>query len=169
MAVFRRGLSDNAASEEKMLRYLSSVTHENNLHAEYRMRGILLIASLFALCKDEADLTSGDMGTHFAAARDRPNASAATQLRFSSLLDAHQDDLPIYLRRAVTFLKAQQVQVHWAQLLDDVWSWSHPDYGEKTRRRWARSFWLGPPNAQVDDGDETTDDEQVEQIESESL
>jgi CRISPR type I-E-associated protein CasB/Cse2 len=161
-------LSGDAASEEKMLRYLSGVIHDNNLHAEYRMSGVLLIASLFALCKDETDLTSGDMGTHFAVARDKPNASAATRLRFSSLLDAHQDDLPIYLRRAITFLKAQQVQVHWAQLLDDVWSWPHPDWGERTRRRWARSFWLGSPNTHADESDET-EDEQAEQIESDSL
>jgi len=84
------------------------------------------------------------MGDHFADARDKAASPEAVERRFSTLLSAHHEDLPVYLRRAVTFLKSQEkgIGINWTQLLQDVWNWPHPTRGEETRRKWSRHFWI---------------------------
>lgn len=144
MAFFKRGLSKRAVDIEKMQRYLNRFMSEGgNRYERQHEESIFLIASLFALYKDSpATGKPKNMGDHFAEARDKPNASPeAIERRFSALLGAHHQDLNVYLRRAITFLKAQDVGINWAQLLEDVWNWSNPYYGEQARREWSRHFW----------------------------
>jgi CRISPR system Cascade subunit CasB len=59
--------------------------------------------------------------------------------RFTVLLSAHVDDLPFYLRQAISFLKSKEVAVNWNQLLSDLLNWDHPDHF--VQKAWARSFW----------------------------
>ena len=164
MAIFRRGLSENAADQEQMMRYL-----HRYLSDDYRAQesGIFLIASLFALAKHAPTDDEGDMGDHYAQTRTKSASDEATEKRFSAILRAHQEDLPIYLRRAITYLKSCDIGINWALLLDDVWAWGHPVKGEYVRRRWARNFWMqkqiaSNPNSdeliQDDSNDESTED-----------
>ena len=167
MAIFRRGLSERAEDIEKMQRFLHRFMMAGDTQANrWREESIFLIASLFALCKNTPEGSEGNMGNHFDHARAKATSDEAVARRFSSLISAHHEDLPVYLRRAATYLKAQDVGIHWAQLLADVWDWRHPDRGERVRRDWARQFWLGKDKRLTATDTESTLD--FEQLESES-
>jgi CRISPR system Cascade subunit CasB len=97
-----------------------------------------LIAALFAW--HPASAGQGNMGDHMAAARGEGNEDALER-RFTALLSAHPDDLPDYLRQAVSFLKSKEIAIHWNQLFYDLQYWSHPEYGDQIRKRWATTFW----------------------------
>jgi CRISPR type I-E-associated protein CasB/Cse2 len=143
MAIFRRGLSERAADIEKMQRYLHHFMREEETSQErWREQSMFLLASLFALYKNAPKTDEGNMGDHFAEARTTATSPEAIERRFSALLSAHHEDLPVYLRRAIAFLKSQEVGINWTQLLHDVWDWPHHTRGEARRREWARRFWL---------------------------
>lgn len=144
MAIFRRGISEHSVDIEKMQRYLYRFMRESNApHERWYEQSIFLTASLFALYKDAPTTGVKDnMGDHFADARVKATSPEAIERRFSALLSAHHEDLGVYLRRAITFLKSQEVGINWMELLQDMWDWPHPTYGENVRRKWSRSFWL---------------------------
>lgn len=65
----------------------------------------------------------------------------ALERRFTALLAAHPDDLPDYLRQAVSFLKSKDVPINWNQLIWDLQKWNDED--RRIQKEWARSFWGG--------------------------
>jgi CRISPR system Cascade subunit CasB len=81
------------------------------------------------------------MGSHLAKTRTDSGADALER-RFTALLAAHPDDLPDYLRQAVSFLKSKEVPVNWNQLLWDLQNWDRRDDPKySVQKKWARSFW----------------------------
>jgi CRISPR system Cascade subunit CasB len=82
-------------------------------------------ASLRMLAADEFERT-GEMPSRI-------------ESRLEAVLQCHRDDLPEHLRRIVGLLKAQDVPVDWAQLLNDIarWAWVR----RPVQREWARAFW----------------------------
>jgi CRISPR type I-E-associated protein CasB/Cse2 len=96
------------------------------------------VASFFAY--HSGSCSDGNMGDHLARAR-REGHEAALERRFVALLAAHPDDIADYLRQAVSFLKSNDIPIHWSQLLNDLQWWGHPEYGNRIRKRWAASFW----------------------------
>ncbi len=80
------------------------------------------------------------MGTHMAKTRTE-NGAEALERRFTALLAAHPDDLPDYLRQAVSFLKSREEPVNWNELLRDLQNWRHED--RFVQKKWAREFWRG--------------------------
>ena len=66
----------------------------------------------------------------------------AIERRFVALLAAHPDDLALYLRQAISYLRSKEVPVNWQQLLVDLQAWSHPD--QYVQKRWVRAFWGCP-------------------------
>jgi len=169
MAIFQRGLSGHATDIERMQRVLHRFMVSDNTQADrWHEESIFLIASLFALCKNTPEGSEGNMGNHFDRARDKAASDEAVERRFSSLISAHHEDLPVYLRRAVTYLKAQDIGIHWTRLLVDVWDWRHPDQGERARRDWARQFWLGKNKNSTAIDIESTSTLDSESLETES-
>ncbi|HNS52989.1 MAG TPA: type I-E CRISPR-associated protein Cse2/CasB [Anaerolineae bacterium] len=138
LAALRRGLGQPPGSVASMYRYVVPWLSERprrTVDAAY-----YLVASLFAL--HPAPGAIGNMGDHFARARD-PNADpTALERRFATLLAAHPDDLPTHLRQAVSYLRSNEVPVNWHQLLSDVLAWDHPE--RYVQQQWARSFWGRP-------------------------
>ena len=94
---------------------------------------------------------TGNVGDHFADARDPGSDDTAIERRFTALLAAHRDDLDVYLRQAVSFLRSKEVAINWHQLLFDVQGWGHPD--RYVQKRWAQAFW----------GRASTDDQNTEE------
>jgi CRISPR system Cascade subunit CasB len=135
LAALRRGLGQPPGTVPDMYRYVVPW-----LPAEappWREDAYYLIAALFAYHPKQGG--RGNMGDHFAAARDPGADHTAIERRFTALLAAHPDDLGDYLRQAVSFLKSEEVPVNWNRLLPDVMAWGHPD--QYVQRRWARGFW----------------------------
>lgn len=138
LAALRRGLGRLPGATPEMHRYviprLPSGLFPRQEEAYY------LIASLYGL--HPADTEVGNLGHHFARARDLGGNDSAIERRFTILLAAHIDDLPFQLRQAINFLRSQEISVNWSQLLRDVLNWEHSQ--RFVQKNWARGFWNRP-------------------------
>jgi len=140
LASLRRGLGHPPGAAPEMFRYVIPWLGESpggSQEAAY-----YLLASLFAL--HPATVSEGNMGTHLALTRSE-GGEDALERRFTVLLAAHQDDLPVYLRQAVSFLKSKEKPVNWNQLFHDLQKWDHPD--RFVQKQWARAFWSRIPSS----------------------
>lgn len=137
LAALRRGLGQPPGTVADMYPYV--VRYLNEQASASEEAAYYLIAALFAYHPQEGG--TGNLGRSFAQALDRsPNAdNTAIERRFTALLAAHPDDLDLYLRQAVGFLRSKEIPINWHQLLHDVLAWGHPD--RIVQRNWARSFW----------------------------
>ncbi len=140
LAALRRGLGRPPGTAPEMFPYVVPFLPANPYPEQEA--AYYTIAALFALHPKNAP--EGNMGDHMAAARDESNREALER-RFVALLSAHPDDLPDLLRQAVTYLKSKEVPINWEGLFRDLQFWSHPDYGDVVRRRWAAAFWRYQP------------------------
>lgn len=140
LASLRRGLGQPPGTVADMYRYVEPFLGQER-SASYKESAFYLVAALFALHPKSTDF--GDMGKHMAATRTE-SGSDALERRFTALLAAHTDDLPEYLRQAVSFLKSKDVPVNWNQLLWDLQNWEKRDDPKfSVQKKWARSFWGG--------------------------
>jgi len=135
LAALRRGLGLQPGRAPEMFRYVvpwlpKKVSRE--AEAAY-----YLVASLFAY--HPLITSEGDIGAHLHKTFSGEGENAATERRFTALLSAHHDDLPVYLRQTISFLKSKDVAVNWQQLFRDLQNWNHPQ--GFVQKRWAKSFW----------------------------
>ena len=135
LAALRRGLGQPPGAVADMYRYI--VPWLSDDAPPWQEAAYYLIASLFAYHPAEGG--TGNMGSHFARARDPQSDNTAIERRFTALLAAHPDDLDFYLRQAVSFLKSKEVPINWHQLLFDVLAWGHP--ARYVQKQWASAFW----------------------------
>jgi CRISPR system Cascade subunit CasB len=133
LAALRRGLGQPSGSTHEMYRYIMPWLGEQNTAAQED--NYFLVASLFAYHPQAGG--TGNLGASFARTRDPQGDDSATERRFTTLLAAHRDDLPTYLRQAISFLRAKEVPVDYHQLLRDLGAW---DRGY-VQRNWAQAFW----------------------------
>ena len=135
LAALRRGLGRAPGTVPDLYRYvvpwIPAKASRSCEHAHY------LIAALYAYHPQST--ATGNMGNHFAHARQPQGDDTALERRFSALLTAHPDDLPSFLRHAISFLKSQDTPINWQQLFLDVQRWDHPE--RFVQRQWARGFW----------------------------
>lgn len=137
LAALRRGLGQPVGSAHEMYRYIVPWLDDQSSAAQEE--GYFLVASLFAYHPQPGGV--GNLGTSFARARDPQGDDTAIERRFTALLSAHREDLPFYLRQAISFLRAKEVPVDYHQLLRDLWAWER-DY---VQRNWAKAFWGRTP------------------------
>lgn len=136
LASLRRGLGQPPSTVADMYRYVEPFLGED---ARYKESAYYLVAALFAFHPKSTD--EGNMGTHLAKTRTE-SGEDALERRFTALLAAHLDDLPDYLRQAVSFLKSKNEEpINWNELLRDLQNWGHED--RFVQKKWARSFWGG--------------------------
>jgi CRISPR system Cascade subunit CasB len=147
MATLRRALSGEERDTLPTYRYLGWYLPP---HPKEQERCIL-VAALFA--DHQGSTTRGTMGEHLAALiRADDQKQAAVERRFSQLLTAHPDDLPIHLRQVINLLKTAGIPINWQRLLRDVLYWEKD--GERIRQKWAYDFWgpdVAPPSSPVRD------------------
>lgn len=133
LAAMRRGLGQPVGMAHEMYRYVVPWLGDQN--SSFYEESYFLVASLFAYHPQAGG--SGNLGASFARTRDPQGDDVATERRFTALLSAHRDDLPFYLRQAISFLRAKESPVDYHQLLRDLLAW---DRGY-VQRNWAQSFW----------------------------
>ncbi len=138
LAALRRGLGRPPGTVADMYRYVVPWLPDDA--PRWKKEAYYLAAALFAYHPSTGG--RGNMGDHFARARDPQGDKTAIERRFTALLAAHPDDLGFYLRQAVSFLKSKEVPINWHQLLSDVMNWGHPD--RYVQQNWARTFWGHP-------------------------
>ena len=139
LAALRRGLGQPPGDAREMypyvVRWLSAEPSARREAAHY------LVAALFAYHPDPGG--SGNLGQAFRRTLDPNGDDTATERRFTALLTAHSDDLPFYLRQAISFLQSKEVPVDWHQLFADVLGWATlPLHAQKQCK--VRAFWGRP-------------------------
>ena len=139
LAALRRGLGQPPGNAPEMFPYV--VNKLPKKPSNWTEKTYYLVASLYALHPESA--TEGNFGTHFARTLDlqNPDNNTAIERRFTVLLTAHPEDLPHYLRQAVSFLKSKDVPVNWHQLMWDIWDWDKPEKAVNVQKQWAAQFW----------------------------
>lgn len=144
LAALRRGLGQPPGTAAETFRYVEPWLGERRSAA--REGAYYLVASLFAYHPMFTD--QGNMGTHMDQARTEGNAGALER-RFTILLAAHADDLPNYLRQAISFLKSKDVPVNWNELLWDLQNWDEKrdDSRQSVQKKWAGAFWRKIPES----------------------
>jgi CRISPR system Cascade subunit CasB len=144
LAALRRGLGQPPGTVADTYRYvvpwLPAAAGPRSEAAYY------LVAALFAYHPAEGG--TGNVGSHFARAREPGGDDTALERRFTALLAAHPDDLPTYLRQAVGFLRSKEVPVNWHQLFYDLQRWGYVQ--RPVQKEWARAFWGRPQETQTE-------------------
>lgn len=135
LAALRRGLGQPPGSVPDMYPYVIPFLPQDA--APWVEEARYLLASLYAMYPQSA--ASGNMGSHYDRARSTEGDNTALERRFTALLGAHPDDLPFYLRQAVSFLRSKESPVNWQQLYQDLLAWDHPN--RYVQKRWADAFW----------------------------
>ncbi len=114
-----------------------------------------LTAALFALH------SSHEHGVTLGAALGKINGeSGSIEGRFQLLLAARPERLGMPLRQVVSLLAARGEPLDWGRLLRDLCHWNDPEM--RVQQRWARHFYKGPNDPELDRVDTTngdTDDE----------
>jgi len=137
LASLRRGLGQPPGTVADMYRYVEPFLGQER--SGLKESAFYLVAALFAL--HPTSTGSGNMGSHMRASDLENKSGDALERRFTALLAAHPDDLPNYLRQAVSFLKSKDVPINWNQLVWDLQKWNDED--RRIQKEWARSFWGG--------------------------
>ncbi len=155
-AALRRGLGQPLGYAPEMLMYMAPQVQGMS---EWQERTAYIVASLFALHPMSAK--SGNLGDHLAGLRGKNDE--ALERRVGVLLAAHEEELDVYLRQAVSMLKQKDIPVNWLQLFKDIMAWRHPDGQARVRRAWANSFYRYATPAETDeDSLDTLDEEEKE-------
>ncbi len=139
LAALRRGLGQPPGTVPAMFPYVERYLPKDP--KPWQEKAYYLIAALFAYHPELGE--RGNMGDHFADVRRRnPDRDhTALERRFTALLAAHPEDLPFYLRQAVSYLKSEElpININWNQLFKDVQGWGYEN--RSVQKRWARAFW----------------------------
>ncbi|MCX9191432.1 type I-E CRISPR-associated protein Cse2/CasB [Carbonactinospora thermoautotrophica] len=123
----------------------------------------LLVAGLFALHPQPSGNgrdTLGKAMRHLALPPGERTRKASVNRRFTQLLAVDRDALPHYLRQAVQLLRAENVPLDYARLLDDLVDLlaGDEDAAHRVRLAWARDYHRPEQARQADDtAEETTD------------
>jgi len=135
LAALRRGLGQPPGTVAEMYRYV--VPHLPSLSNQET--ACYLIAPLFAMHTKSTNV--GNLGDHMRACNPSHDANREESLerRFTALLSTHPDDMPDYLRQAVSFLKSKDIPVNWNQLFWDLQNWDDED--RRVQKKWANAFW----------------------------
>jgi len=134
LAALRRGLGQPPGMAAEMFLYVEPFLPQKRSAGQET--AYYLVASLFGLHPKSTG--EGNLGAHMIAARSE-GGEEALERRFTSLLASHADDLPNYLRQAISFLKSKEIPVNWNQLFWDLQHWD--DENRRVQKEWAKAFW----------------------------
>lgn len=132
-ARFKRHCGDGLSSSPDILPLFYRMLPRGVRRVEEEV--FFLVATLFPLA--DGSRRRVDLGDSLRRAGS-PQAELQVRRRLEALLDADSAQLPLRLRRVICLLRSRNVGVAWAQLLDDLLRWDHPEH--PVQRRWARSY-----------------------------
>lgn len=144
LADLRRGLSDPPATASVMFPYIARWVPDD-ARFTWTEKVYYLVASLFAYYQSGSGvmskqrLNTGNLGDHCLKAAQKEMKSASFEMRFTALLKAHSDDLPVVLRQMISLLKSADVAINWDQLFYDLCHWNSES--QYIQRQWANSYW----------------------------
>lgn len=144
LADLRRGLTGQPGTTPVMYPYVAPwITEKARNRWEEKI--YYLLASLFASYQSGAAggktlrTEEGNLGEHCQILKQKGNQSGSFETRFTSLLNSHPDDLPIFLRQVISLLKSNNIAINWHQLFHDLLYWNSDS--KFIQRQWANSYW----------------------------
>ncbi|MEA4811877.1 MAG: type I-E CRISPR-associated protein Cse2/CasB [Anaerolineaceae bacterium] len=143
LADLRKGLSGAPGTVPVMYQYIVPWIPEEDRNT-WKEKVYYILASLFAHYQSggasKALATqNGNFGDHCRALQAKKNQSDSFEQRFSNLLKAHRDDLPIFLRQTLSQLRGEDIPINWNKLFKDLIFWS--SLNQTVQRQWANSYW----------------------------
>lgn len=87
--------------------------------------------------------------------KDLTQRNESLDHRFSNILNAHNEDLGIYLRHFFSLLKANEIPVDYTKLLQDLRVWHYDS--KQAQMKWARDYWVNQ-KSEDESGEKTTSD-----------
>jgi CRISPR type I-E-associated protein CasB/Cse2 len=148
LAVFKRGLSSPPGQDVRMYRYVAPFVSDKE-RGTPREKIYYLVAALYGFHPKNCD--AGNFGNHMALAASEMNDPASTEKRFTLLLNTDMEDMPKYLRQAVSFLKSHGsdgIPINWQALFKDLLNWDHSE--KYVQQNWANGFWGYQPLEESD-------------------
>ena len=143
LAAIRRGLGQPPGTVPAMFPYVVNKLPQHAYSGSWTEKVYYLIASLYALHPEST--TEGNLGDHFwRTLQHDAEKDKAIERRFTALLTAHSEDMPIYLRQAISFLKSKEVAINWHQLMGHILQWDKPEQATEVQKWWAAQFWRRP-------------------------
>jgi CRISPR system Cascade subunit CasB len=152
LAVLRRSAGFDPGAYPPAFPYVERYVPDDSHAQDHRRQARYLLATLFALHPHHLE------GCSLAAAFGRlmrKRESDSIEKRFVALLAADPEQLPVYLRQAVSLLAADDFGCDYASLETDLARWLNPfdiDQRDRVRQRWARDFYralAGSPSDSV--------------------
>jgi CRISPR type I-E-associated protein CasB/Cse2 len=144
LADLRQGLSEPPATASVMFPYVARWVPDDARYT-WTEKVYYLVAALFAYYQSGSGglskqrLTQGNIGDHCLKAAQKDNKSASFEMRFTALLKANSDDLPVILRQMISLLRSADVATNWNQLFHDLCRWNSETH--YIQRQWANSYW----------------------------
>lgn len=141
LAALRRSLGFTPGTYAPAFPYVERFAGLDQPSSDAYRQALYVTAGLFALQSNHIERTS------FAAAYGalmRVRDSGSIERRFIALLAADPENLPDYLRQAVSLLAADGLAFDYVRLLDDLARWLNPyafEQRDALRQRWARDFY----------------------------
>lgn len=150
LADLRRGLSGPPGTSPAMYQYVAPWVPDEARNT-WRESVYYIIASLFSYYQAGGDgktlsTDKGNFGDHCRNLKDKQDQSASFEARFSGLLKAHRDDLPVLLQQIMGLLKGEDIPINWDQLFNDLQYWNAN--GQFVQRNWANGYWKYQPKNQ---------------------
>jgi CRISPR system Cascade subunit CasB len=154
LAELRRGLSEPPATAPGMFPYVARWVPEDDRFS-WKEKVYYLIAALFAYYQSgggvgsKQTISTGNLGDHCRTAVQKTavqkeTKSGSFEMRFTTLLKANTDDLPVFLRQMISVLKSADVPINWGQLFFDLTRWNSESH--YIQRQWANSYWAYTKN-----------------------
>ena len=150
LADLRRGLSEPPGTAPEMFPYVTRWIPEE-ARSTWKESVYYLVAGLFAYYQSgsgtvgKQKLTAGNLGDHCRRAAQEKQCSDSFEKRFTALLNANTEDLPVLLRQMVSLLKSSDVPINWNRLFKDLQYWNTES--RFVQRQWANGFWSYQSNS----------------------
>lgn len=145
LAELRRSLAFDPGSYPRAFPYVERFVAKDVHERDARRLALYVVAGLFATHPEVAEHSFAAAFGRLAQARKTSSEreySSSIERRFIALLEADADTLHTHLRHAISLLKAAEIGLNYAQLLDDIALWMTPHLDvDRLRQRWARDFY----------------------------
>jgi len=152
LADLRRGLSGSPGTTPVMFQYVARWVPDESRNT-WKESVYYIIASLYAYYQSGGagkalSTDKGNFGEHCRNLKDKQAQSASFEARFTGLLKAHRDDLPVLLQQIMGLLKGEDIPINWDQLFYDLQYWNASS--QFVQRNWANGYWKYQPKNQTE-------------------
>ncbi|MDO4725074.1 MAG: type I-E CRISPR-associated protein Cse2/CasB [Comamonadaceae bacterium] len=145
LAELRRSLAFDPGCHPRAFPYVERFVAKDMHERDARRLALYVVAGLFATHPQISEHSFAAAFGRLAQLRKASSEheySRSIERRFIALLEADADTLHTHLRHAISLLKAAEIGLNYAQLLDDVALWMNARLDvDRLRQRWARDFY----------------------------